>query len=192
MLKKSALVLFALLFAPGAGLADDASKKQKVEQLVQAMGIQDSFANMKNAQREQAKRMVQPLAQQVSREAILNSQEQARLQASFQSFIDHAGSNMTAEQFAATYADLYGSHFSEAEIDQILKFYTSDVGRKGVAAGREMTAELSGKMQKDSVERMTKAMAQLKSEIVAIVTAARARQEGTEGQGARGGAGVGK
>ncbi len=40
-----------------------------------------------------------------------------------------------------TYSSFYGPHFSEAEIDELIAFYSSNLGQKDVRSTRMATAE---------------------------------------------------
>ncbi len=48
---------------------------------------------------------------------------------------------MTAEDMVEIYSSFYGPHFSEAEVDELIAFYSSNLGQKDIRATRMAAAE---------------------------------------------------
>lgn len=166
-----------MLFCFGA-LADEASKKQKVDRLIDALGLRQTFAQAAEQQKEMAKKAVGPLMKQLTDEMLASVPEvKERFTKALETYTENVCAKMSPDELATTYGTLFGAHFSEAELDQLLQYYGSELGKKEVLASQQTNAEYVRLVQKESQERMTKALTQLKSEIMTIVAETRARRD---------------
>ena len=79
----------------------------------------------------------------------LNPPEQYRskFKEAAQKFAEEARSPLTASEIVSKWSDLYGSKFSDAELDQLLAFYTSPLAQREVVVSKESLAQLTVQLQ---------------------------------------------
>ncbi len=58
-------------------------------------------------------------------------------------FKEAAAAPWTAEHMVEIYSSFYGPHFSEAEVDELIAFYSSNLGQKDVRSTRLAAAEFA-------------------------------------------------
>lgn len=159
-----------LVMLAGAASADEATKQTKVMQLTRALGLQESFESVIAARKEQektlSKQMVDELltGEQVKNEALRN-----RLNAALLAFDSKLASSASAEGLTTAFAQAFGARFTEEEIDRLLHYYNSDLGKKEVAASRDALNEMTEKSNKEQEATLSKAAAEFKAELEKIV-----------------------
>jgi len=174
MLKKLPLTLLLAFSLSSAALADEASKKEKLDRFVEAIGLKQSFAESIAAQREQTKKAVEPTMRQILDDSLAQDPAiRARFEKVFHDYLDTAMSAYNAEQMSASYGALLGKHLSEGDIEELLKFYTSDLGRKEVAATRQALAEYAQTTGVERQARLSKALSELRQQLGKIMIEAR-------------------
>jgi hypothetical protein len=118
----SALILGAALLCSAAPiLADEASKKAKIEEMLQLTHydqmMQQMLEQMKNMQLEQLKKADMPAEARAQSEEIQ------------QKTMTLVADRMSYEKFKPAFIQIYAEVFSEEEIDGIVSFYKSPAGK---------------------------------------------------------------
>lgn len=89
--------------------------------------------------REQADRMLEQMLSNLNP----NEDFQKRFRAASEKFISALESPWSAKEIVSVWAQYYGAKFSDAELDELLNFYESDLGKKEVTASREALVDFS-------------------------------------------------
>ncbi len=127
--------------------ADTDTKTRKVERLVEAQGLLDSWKQQMESGEAAAAAQGQQVLDQVLSNLNPNEEFRARFEAAFNAFLEQTSSPWTAEHLVEVYASYYGPHFTEDELDRLIAFYTSDLGRKDVRSTHSAIMEWSNHFQ---------------------------------------------
>ena len=164
------LFLFAALAASDGAFADDASKQAKLLQLTRALGLQEGFESAANARKQQEAAMSKEIVDDLLTSAdVKNDALRARLNAAMKAFDSKLAATAGPEKLASEFAQAFGAKFTEEEIDRLLQYYNSDLGKKEVAASRQAIAEVTERNQKEQEATLTKAIAEFKAELDKIM-----------------------
>ena len=148
----TALLLGLSVFAK----ADDASHKAAAMKLL-------SKVNSKETMMASFSAMLEPMSKQLAQQGI----PQAGIDEVKAAVTDWLKKEVDFDVIAPKLADLYMKEFSEDELDQIVKFYDTPLGKKllaklpilmqqGALIGQQVLQEKQGDLQKKVVEILTK------------------------------------
>ena len=123
---------------------------EKIKTLMDALGLVDMFSQQiefGRAQNEQIGR--QALDQMLSQ---LNPSEEFRKRFSdaTNNYINKLETPWSAEEIVDIWAGYYGPNFTDEELDQLIEFYTSEIGKKDVAISKQTMTKFSEHLQKVS------------------------------------------
>ena len=165
------LLLCALGVAVGtyAIPADEDSRAEKVRRLLAAQGVEESFERELEYSRRQAEHAARQVLREVSRQLVLDDRLEARLEAAFIAFTGKLEAPWSAGDVSSVWARLYGSRFTDEEIDALLQFYTSDLGQKEVHVAREALAEFAIYFQQEGERILRPALEEYVEELETIV-----------------------
>jgi len=144
MKKVIPMILLAMLpaFAMAGG------KEDKIRQLMEAQGLLSMFEaqlEMGKVQSEKAgKQMMDQLLSQINP----NEEFQARFTEAFNNYMTKVTAPWGAEEIVSVWGQYYGQHFTEKELDSLVEFYTSSIGRKEVKASKSALTEFTVHFQK--------------------------------------------
>jgi len=124
-------------------------KTEKVRQLVEAQGLLEGWSAQMEAGKLAAQTQGQQMLDQVLANLNPNQEFRARFTAAFGDFLKATTTPWTAEYLVEVYASYYGPHFSEDELDQLIAFYTSELGKKDVESTQLAVAEWSRHFQNE-------------------------------------------
>lgn len=167
-MKKTLLVL-ALLLSTFAQ-ADEASKRAKIAQIVEAQGLQQMFQQ----QLDQYKVISADLGKNLYRKMLAESgvpegQEIPKLERVFTKYLEGTATMFSAQELVASWSSFYGKDLSESDLDQILAYYQSAVGKKEVRASQLAMVGFSQAMAIDSQERLNASIGQLMADLKAAM-----------------------
>jgi hypothetical protein len=163
---KRTICLLACLLSISAFAADRAST---LKALMEAQGLVESFDQQKNASKEYSEKQANAmLTQMVSG---LNAPEEfsKKLREAADVFIKESASPWSTQQIVDMWTDFYGKKFSDKELTDLLKFYSSPLAQREVLASREAMMELTKKLQADYAGTMELATAHFVEAAKAIV-----------------------
>lgn len=139
-MKKIASILL-LAFAMGAHAAD--SNPSKVHQLLEAQGMAAAFEDQMRIREDHSKRSVQIMVDETFKRLKPNAAFKGKFNAAAEELYAALQPPWTPQEVTDIWASIYGSKFSEEELDQLLAFYTSPVAQKETLVGRSSLAEFS-------------------------------------------------
>jgi hypothetical protein len=130
------LLSFALLvlFVPLTAHADDASKRAKVQEMLDLMHVDKTMAQVMDMVKQQTTSMTAHMMG-----ANISPEQKASISDLQQRIFDFVESQVGWKVMQPQYVDLYVATFSEDEIDGILAFYKSPAGQAIIAKTPELT-----------------------------------------------------
>lgn len=153
MKKMAILTLLALI--PISAIAED--RDAKIRALMEAQGLLGMFEEQLEMGKVQGEQVGQQMMSQLMSQLNPNEEFQEQFQQAFTSFMKKLQTPWAAEEIVDVWANYYGKHFSDSELDQLLKFYTSEIGKKEVAASKSALPEFTMHFQKLSEPLFQKA-----------------------------------
>lgn len=137
MMAKHFVVCLLLLVGANA-LADESSKRAKLQELMQLQGTTQKL-ELQLAAAEQRARQIGPAMFAEFKKQIpdLDPALLAEMATATSKFIDAAKPSWTAAEAANIWIRLYGEQVTEEELDQIVAYYRSPIGKKDLAANRK-------------------------------------------------------
>lgn len=144
MKKVISIVLLAVF--PVFAMAGD--KEDKIRQLMEAQGLLSMFESQLEMGKAQSKKVGQQMMDQLLSQINPNEEFKARLSAAFNNYMDKVTTPWGAEEIVSVWAQYYGQHFTENELNSLIEFYTSPLGQKEVKASKSALAEFTVHFQK--------------------------------------------
>lgn len=172
-MRKLALVGI-LMVALGANATE--SRDAKIYQLLEAQGIQATFDEQMKVREEHSKRSVQIMIDETVKRLKPNSTFKKKFNEAAEELFAALQPPWTANEVTTIWASIYGSKFSDEELDQLLAFYTSPVAQKETVAGRASLAEFSNYLQMQYEPYERRAIQQYASRMKALGEACRCKK----------------
>jgi hypothetical protein len=135
-------------------------KKDKIEALVKAQGLVETWQQMLDSGRGENEKQAHQVLEQLLAGLKPNEKFKARFSQAADKFIIHARSPWTAKDLVDLWARLYGPKFTEAELDEMIKYYSSSTGQKEKNVGREVLLSFTKTLREEGQPGMQKAVAQ--------------------------------
>lgn len=152
-----AIVFWVLLVLCVPCLASE--RNEKVRELMEAQGLLKMVQAQMDAGKEQTRNQAQQVLDQILGGMNPSQEIKLRLQRASESFIDSLITPWTAEDVVKEWANAYAKDFSDKELDQLLAYYLSPLGKKDIAESARalpiLTAFISDRA-KPVIERATK------------------------------------
>lgn len=164
-------VLFAIaLVISGHGYANESSRQAKISKIMEAQGLQQMFQQQLDQSKIQARDLGKNLYQKMlSESGITDGQENTKLERVFTQYIERCSTIFTAKEFVEIWSRFYGKNLSETELEKILAYYKSSVGKKDVAASQAAMVAFSQVMSAESQKRMNDSIGQLMADLKAAM-----------------------
>ncbi|KAB0548615.1 DUF2059 domain-containing protein [Pseudomonas argentinensis] len=128
------LIAAISIFIASHAFAD--SKTQKIEALLRAQGLVDTWAQQLKSSREYNNVMAQQIMGKVTANLTPNEEFRKRFNDAGEKFLNNVVTPWTAEDMVAVWGDYYGPEFTESELDQLIAFYSSPLAQKEIQVGR--------------------------------------------------------
>ncbi|PCJ34805.1 MAG: hypothetical protein COA75_12650 [Cellvibrionales bacterium] len=159
--KLSILILFTTLST--FSFAND--KNEKVRVLMEAQGLLSMFEQQLAMGEIQSEKMGKQVIDQIMAQLNPNQEFQNRFTAAFQTFMKKVANPYTAEQIVEVWSKYYGGEFASSELDKLIDFYTSDIGKKEVSASKVAITKFTEHFQTLNEPLMKSAMNEYISEL---------------------------
>lgn len=134
-------LLLILLVISTNCFGDD--REQKIQRLMEAQGILAMFEQQLTMSRQQGREQADRMLEQILTNLNPNKDFQNRFRAASEKFISALETPWSAKEIVSVWAQYFGAKFSDAELDELLKFYQSDLGKKEVIASKEALVDFS-------------------------------------------------
>lgn len=169
--KMKILLLIASLLLSTHALADEASKRQKIHELARAQGLEQMFQVQIDQGKSSTSKMgvefFDKLAKDSGLEASPDDPEVRRL---FTQLAERLAALHTAKEYMDAWSRSYGKELSESDIDNMLKYYRSPVGKRDIRASQSAMAAFSQTIVNEQMVRMTALTENMVKELKAITT----------------------
>ena len=168
------VVLAIALFIFGNVSAAESAREAKISKIIEAQGLQQMFQQQLDQSKAQASDLGKSLYRKMlSESGITEGQEEnPKLEAVFARYIERCSTMFTAREFVQTWSRFYGNNLSEAELDKILAYYKSSVGKKDVAASQAAMVGFSQVISAEGQKRMNDSIGQLMADLKAAMEVA--------------------
>jgi len=144
-------------------------RAEKLQALIEAQGLNAMFEQQMKSGREYAQLQSDQMLSQILNGLNPPEQYKSKFKDAAQKFVEDARSPLTASEIVAKWSELYGSKFSDAELDKLLAFYTSPLAQREVVVSKESLALLTAQLQEQYrpvMESATKAFIERMQTIV--------------------------
>jgi hypothetical protein len=162
----SALVVLCLVpFAAGAQAHED-----KVRRIMEAQGLLGAFRDQLADGRALADQQGSRMLSQATSGLEPSAEFAARFEAAKADYVKAAASLWTERDIVAYWTEVYGSHFSDDELDAVLRWYQSPVGKKDTTVSQEAMPKLQAhftELAKPILERETRTLSERLNKISA-------------------------
>lgn len=167
------LLLTIALVISGHVNANESTRQAKISKIMEAQGLQQMFQQQLDQSKAQASDFGKNLYRKMlSESGIADGQENPKLERVFAQYIEHCSTMFTAKEFVETWSRFYGSNLSEAELEKILAYYKSSVGKKDIAASQAAMLGFSQVISAESQKRMNDSIGQLMADLKAAMEVA--------------------
>ena len=134
LIRKGIASVVGLMLATSA-LAD--SREEKVQKLMEAQGLIELFDQSLVSGREYGRKQADQMLDQMLSGLNPDATFRKRFQEVMDAFMSELQPPWGAQEIVQTWGQVYGEKFTDDELDQLIAFYSSPLGRKDVAASRE-------------------------------------------------------
>lgn len=153
MRQKLIILLVALM--PFSALAD--SKADKVKTLMDALGLTETWTTQIQAVKTQTEKMGQQTLDQVLAQLNPNEEFKKRLANAYANYTKKLVIPWSDQKIVDVWVGYYGPNFTEEELDKLIEFHTSDLGKKDIAAKKQAMVKFIEDYQKAWQPVLTKA-----------------------------------
>ncbi len=137
---KAAMLLVMFSWSSLAGAQE---RQETIRQLMEAQGLIETFAQQIDLSKQQNVEQGRAAAHQVIAGLRPGPEFAARFDAALEIFLDEISAPWEAEEIVAVWAGYYGTHFTDAELEQLLAHYRRPLAQKEILAGRQAMVEFS-------------------------------------------------
>ncbi len=136
-----------LLLLSTVGLAAN-DRQTKIRTLMEAQGLLEMFQNQLEMGKAQNQEMGKKMMAQLMSNINPSSEYKTRFEGAYMDFISDIQAPWSAEEIVTAWGQFYGSKFNDNELEQLISFYTSAIGKKEVTASHSALTDLSLHYQK--------------------------------------------
>lgn len=144
-MKFNLLIILSLFFV-SAVHAD--SKQEKIKTLMDAVGLTEMFEQQMEMGKQQSHKVAQQALDQIFSQLNPNEEFKERFSDAFNKYMSKVEAPWSAQEVVDVWASYYGPGFTENELDELIDFYTSPLGKKEVRVSREAMVSFSEHFQK--------------------------------------------
>ena len=168
-MKTLSVFVIGLLFLGGA-VADEATRREKITRIVEAQGLDQMFQQQLDQGKASASDIGISIVQKMLAETgAPQGQANPRLEQVFQRYMERCAAMFSAKELVDMWSRFYGKDLTESELDQILAYYQSPVGKKDVFASQAAMAGFSKTMNTQGQERLEASISQLMADLKAVL-----------------------
>jgi len=168
-------ILWLLLIIPS--IAYSGQREEKIEILMKAQGLLEMWQQQidygKTEGKKQAKMMIDQMLSQLNP----NEEFKKRFEEAFMNFINKLQDNWTAQQIVDIWGKYYGPHFSDKELDELIAFYTSEIGQKDIKSTKSALMEFTVHFQKEGQSIMENATKEYIQELLLVAKECNCRKK---------------
>jgi len=143
------LLIFLLITLPSS-MANAQTDTAKVAKLMEVMGLLEMWQEQIEAGKTHNAQIGEKAMEQIMSQLNPSLEYKARFSAAFNTYLKKLEAPWSAQEIVNVWANYYGPHFTDDELDRLIAFYTSDLGRKDIAATKRAMTQFTEHFQKAS------------------------------------------
>ena len=144
------IVICALVLAPMA-CADEAAKTAKIEQLLTLMNVAQQ---QKEMMAQMSQMVTAQIKQQIAQQGKVSQAEMAKMEDRQKRLFALIGEKTSWENMEPVYVKAYADTFSEGEIDGIVAFYKTPVGKAMIVKQPSLNTKIMASLQAQMADLM--------------------------------------
>lgn len=133
MKRKLIILLIALMPFP----AFSETHTEKVKALMEARGLFDTLETQFATIKAQSEKMGQQGLEQILAQLNPNEAYKQRFAAANKSYMEKMLAPFASQDIVDFFVSHYGQNLTDQELDKLIEFYTSDLGKKEIAASKQ-------------------------------------------------------
>jgi hypothetical protein len=134
--------LIGILLFLASTIAQADRVEDKVRKLFEVQDIVATYQSLIDETRSQAKEEMRQISDQVLNQLNANQEVRVRMTRAGDKYMKALLTDRTAEQIVEVLIKYYAPNFSEQEVDKLIAFYSSDIGKKEAAASKSASVKL--------------------------------------------------
>jgi len=167
-MKNKTMIFLASWFVLSAAWAGDDARQDKIARILEAQGLEQTFQQ----QLERSNTSARDVGESVYRTFLLKNagpdgKANPLLEGIFRSYLERSARLFSARELVNSYASYYGLGMSDADLDAVLAYYTSSVGRRDTASSQAAMAGFSDTMAAEGEKRLNASIGRLMFELKA-------------------------
>lgn len=160
--------------------ADEKSKSAKLHEMMKLNGMVQSMEQAQTINRRQALQYKQGIKKQIRKNYNINDPEVWKyFDVEYQKFVESLEPKWSAEEAVQKYIDLYGARMTEKEIDIVLNFQKSAIGKKLTAVSNEVTPLWFDYLNQESDSQFDEGIKKVFTRVKAFVAEKKKKQKKT-------------
>ena len=160
------LVLALSVLFSAQAFAD--AKSEKIENLMKALGLIETWTQQIEQGKIYNRKVSSQIMDQIISQLNPNKEFQQKFKGASENFITKTESPWSPEKIVEVWAGYYGPEFTEAELGQLIEFYTSPLGQKDISVTRSSMDKFSKYFQEAGQPIVEKATAEYIQEMKII------------------------
>jgi hypothetical protein len=153
------------------------TKEDKARKLFEIQGIERSWQTSIVERRAQEKKQAHEMTDQILAQFNPNKIFRAKIDKAAEKFIDSLQTSRTAKDIIDVLIPIYASKFSESEIDRLIEFYGSEVGRKDSEVSKVAMKKAAEHYEEQNQKIRTAATNEFVRDIQSIAAACNCRRK---------------
>jgi hypothetical protein len=121
----------------------------KVKVLMEALGQLDMWNTQIESGKVQSEKLGQQALDQITSQLNPNEEFKKRFFDAYKNYMKKVVAPWSAQEIVDVWAKYYGPNFTEEELDKLIEFYTSDLGKKDVAATKLTMVQFTEHFQRE-------------------------------------------
>jgi hypothetical protein len=163
---KSFALFVVALFLCGTAMADESSRQVTIAKIMEAQGLQEMFQQQLDQSKDSAGEVGKDLVKKLLKESgAPDGQENPQLTEVFRLYLERCATMFSAKEYVDIWATFYGKNLSDSDLEQILAYYQSPIGKKDVLASKTAMVGFSQTMMRETQKRLNASIAQLMTDI---------------------------
>lgn len=129
----------------------------KIRKLMEVVGLLDIWTEQIELGKKQSREMGEQMLNQLMSQLNPTDEYRKRFTDAFNNYNKKLEAPWSAEEIVDVWASYYGPHFTDDEVDRLIEFYSSELGRKDVSVSKLAMVKFSEHFQREGRPILEKA-----------------------------------
>ncbi len=144
---------------------------------MEALGLLEMWQSQIDASKQQSAKAAEMALNQIMSGLNPSHEYRARFSSAFEGYLKKLEAPWTAKEIVDVWGSYYGPHFSDEELDRLLAFYTSDLGKKDVSITKRAMGEFTKHFQEAGTPILEKATKEFLEELKIVANECRCQKK---------------